>query len=127
MRRPSGCPEQFGTIRTEALSNSAVCEADDFEKSLNVALDVFAKFQERQGDSVLDLDYEFAVANGPRRADDRNGSRRSASARGGRLASLNWVPREQKHLTSEEIEIKLHVIDLNFKVSTSPPPPFNSK
>lgn len=73
------------------------------------------------------LTLEFAVANGPRRADDRNGSRGSASARGGRLASLNWVPREQKHLTSEEIEIKLHAIDLNFKVSTSPPPPVNSK
>ncbi|KAF3065727.1 Compactin diketide synthase mokB [Trichoderma lentiforme] len=103
------------TIRTEALSNSAVCEADDFENSLNVALDVFAKFQERQGDDVLDSDSEFAVANGPRRADDRNGSRGSPSARGGRLASLNWVPHEQKHLTSEEIEIKLHAIDLNFK------------
>ncbi|KAJ4865548.1 KR domain-containing protein [Trichoderma breve] len=75
------------TIRTEALSNSAVCEADDFEKSLNVALDVFAKFQERQGDGMLDSDSEFAVANGPRRADDRNG----------------------------KIEIKLHAIDLNFK------------
>ncbi|PTB60053.1 hypothetical protein M431DRAFT_161 [Trichoderma harzianum CBS 226.95] len=103
------------TIRTEALSNSAVCEADDFENSLNIALDVFAKFQERQGDGVLDSDSGFAVANGPRRVDDRNGSRGSASARGDRLASLNWVPRKQKHLTSEEIEIKLHAIDQNFK------------
>ncbi|KAL6790930.1 KR domain-containing protein [Trichoderma sp. SZMC 28012] len=85
------------TIRTEALSNSAVCESDYFKKSLNVALDVFAKFRERQGDGVLDFDSEFAVANG------------------GRLASLNWVPREQKHLTTKEIEIKLHAIDLNFK------------
>ncbi|KAL6835713.1 KR domain-containing protein [Trichoderma sp. SZMC 28015] len=31
------------TIRTEALSNSAVCGADDFETSLNGAMDVFAK------------------------------------------------------------------------------------
>ncbi|KAL6819973.1 KR domain-containing protein [Trichoderma camerunense] len=89
------------TIRTEVLSNSAIY--------------VFAKFPERQGDGVLDSDSEFAVANGPRRADGRNGSRGSASARGGRLASLKWVPREQKHLTSAEIEIKLHAIDLNFK------------
>ncbi|KAM6478025.1 KR domain-containing protein [Trichoderma sp. SZMC 28011] len=83
------------------------CGVDGFEKSLIVALDVFAKFKQRRGDGVVDSDNE--------QVDGRNGSRGPASARGARLASLNWVPREQKHLTSEEIEIKLHAIDLNFK------------
>lgn len=44
------------TVRIAALPNFAVCEVDDFGESLNVALDVFAKFQERQEDSMLDPD-----------------------------------------------------------------------
>ncbi|KAL7916704.1 polyketide synthase [Trichoderma velutinum] len=118
------------TIRTEALLDFAVCEVDDFEKSLNVAVDVFAKFQERQGDGVLDPDYEFAVVSGvvhvprgyPFVLQDELKTEAGAedqlvleASKPGRLTSLNWVPHERRDLKSEEVEIELHAMGLNFK------------
>lgn len=51
------------TIRNEMLVDFATCEVDNLEVSLEKLIDVYEKFQARQEDETLKLEFEYAIVD----------------------------------------------------------------
>jgi hypothetical protein len=52
------------TIRTELGVEFVTCEADDFNSSINIIVNVFDKFHLRGKDGVMDPGYEYIINGG---------------------------------------------------------------
>ncbi|KAK4064141.1 uncharacterized protein Triagg1_9120 [Trichoderma aggressivum f. europaeum] len=85
------------TIRTEALSNFAVCEADDFINGAVHAPRAYSFVPQDELKIEARVEDQLVLE----------------ASKPSRLASLNWVRREPRHLR-EEVEIELHAMVLNF-------------
>jgi acyl transferase domain-containing protein/NADPH:quinone reductase-like Zn-dependent oxidoreductase/SAM-dependent methyltransferase len=118
------------TIRNESLIDLATCEVDDIPSSLHKIIDVFARFQTRSEDEALKPDYEYAIVNGtvntgriyPFSLDqellskpDEQSSVILDVGKLGRLNTMQWIPRQARGLTGDEVEIEVHATGLNFK------------
>lgn len=119
------------TLRAELGVDFATCEVDDLTASttLKALGDVFHEFHGRSTSRIMDL--EFSITAGltrvnrifPSSLDDgikpwSDHCRAAAEiSRPGRLESLQWVEKPSLSLGADEIEIEVHAVGLNFRVS----------
>lgn len=120
------------TLRAELGVSFATCEVDDMTSptALKAFAKAFHKFHERRSDSNIDL--EYSITAGLTRVnrifpsslnDGSNSSSNQYRAamkirRPGRLESLLWVEKPPLSLGADEIEIEVHAVGLNFRVSS---------
>lgn len=119
------------TLRAELGVSFATCEVDDLTSSttLKAVADVFHQFHGRSLSGISDV--EFSITAGltrvnrifPSSLDDGNkplsdGYRAAMEiSRPGRLESLHWVEMPSLSLGANDIEIEVHAVGLNFRVS----------
>ncbi|KIM92741.1 hypothetical protein OIDMADRAFT_62276 [Oidiodendron maius Zn] len=118
------------TIRAEMLVDFATCEVDDIDSSLDRIIDVFAKFQAREKDELLDPDFEYAIVKGtvnvgriyPFSLKEEQSSETGPEEqitidmpKPGLLTSMQWTPRGGRALKDDEIEVQVYAAGLNFK------------
>lgn len=123
------------TIRTEMLLDLATCEVDDVCSSLDRIIDVFSRLRAKEeDDKSLDVDYEYAIVKGvvhvartypfslkeelvSQQATPEDAGVSLDMTKPGRLGTLSWVSRATRPLKGDEVEVQIHAIGLNFKVS----------
>ncbi|KAI5868187.1 fatty acid synthase S-acetyltransferase [Durotheca rogersii] len=119
------------TVRTELTIDFATCEVDDFSAATAAGsvVRIFAKFQRREADEVLNPDFEYAVRDG----DIRVGRLYPFALRGelvtsgredraildvatpGRLNTLRWLRLPREEVYGNKVEIEVHSAGLNFR------------
>lgn len=119
------------TIRSEMLIDLATCEVDDFSAAANQITQVFTKFQRRDDDDVLKPDFEYAIQGKSIQVgrlypfalrdellvSESNDKAILDVGTPGRLNTLHWVRRQREDIRSNEVEIEVHSVGLNFRVS----------
>ena len=121
------------TVRSELDLDFAVCETDDFisDKGYKAVIDVFQKFCDRETFDVLGPDFEYSVSNGMIRVNrvfpcSLHGDKQTAEqqddallqiGRLGRLDSLHWARQPKLFPAGDEVEVEVHAVGLNFRVS----------
>ncbi|KAI1761562.1 fatty acid synthase S-acetyltransferase [Hypoxylon sp. FL1150] len=117
------------TIRSEMLIDFATCEVDDFSASVNQVVQVVDKFQGRDDNDVLKPDFEYAIRGGSIQIgrlypfalrdelliSDSNDRAILDVGTPGRLNTLHWVRRPRENIRSNEVEIEVHSVGLNFR------------
>ncbi|KAE8413499.1 hypothetical protein BDV36DRAFT_304027 [Aspergillus pseudocaelatus] len=120
------------TIRTEQLANLATCQVDSFDnpKSVEQLVQVFSKFQLRQGDEELNPDFEWAIFNDRVQvarfhpfvlADELSVSEDSSEMATlnvrtpGRVNSLHYARHQRKDIEKDEVEVEVYSAGLNFR------------
>ncbi|KAJ4391882.1 hypothetical protein N0V93_005502 [Gnomoniopsis smithogilvyi] len=117
------------TLRAELGVNFATCEVDDMTSSatLKAVANVFQEFHGRSPSGFMDL--EFSITADVTRVNRifpsslHDGNKPSSIhhraamkiSRPGRLESLHWVEKASLPLASNEIEIEVHAVALNFR------------
>lgn len=121
-------------IRSEKQLHFATCEVDDFLTSTDKICKVFDKFHSRQENDKLKPDFEYCIRNG-----QINVGRVYPVALNeelliavptdkavldvgttGRLNSLHWSRQAVPELLSDEVEIEVYAVGLNFRVGAKP-------
>jgi hypothetical protein len=121
------------TIREELLVPFGTLELDDIgAPAWEAALKVFEKLQRRKGQSDLGYDYEFVLSNGVvnisrfhwfsvskelSKSALENCPRKLEIEKKGLLQTLRWVRRPCDDIDSEEVEVDVRAVGMNFKVS----------
>lgn len=119
------------TLRAELGVSFATCEVDDMTSptALKAVAKVFNEFHERSPGRIIDL--EYSIIAGLTRVNRifpsslNDASKPSSNhyrvameiCRPGRLESLLWVEKPPLFLGANEIEIEVHAVGLNFRVS----------
>lgn len=120
------------TIRSESAIDFAVCEIESPETSVSAVADVFEKFHARRGDDAMGPDLEYSVSSHgvvrvnrffPFSLDGHSELAQEESdavlnvGRPGRLDSLHWLARTALPPQGDQVEIEVHALGLNFRVS----------
>lgn len=122
------------TIRSEMLIDFATCEVNDFSASANQVVQVFGKFQGRDENDTLKPDFEYAIRGESIQigrlypfalrdellTSDSNDKAILDVGTPGRLNTLHWTQRPREDIRSNEVEIEVHSVGLNFRVSLFP-------
>ncbi|KAI1776601.1 fatty acid synthase S-acetyltransferase [Hypoxylon cercidicola] len=117
------------TIRSEMLIDFATCEVDDFSIGANRIVQVFNKFQRRDDDDALKPDFEYAIRGEsiqvgrlypfPLRDEllvsESNDKAILDVGTPGRLNTLHWVQQQREDVCSDEVEVEVHSVGLNFR------------
>ncbi|KAI0172149.1 fatty acid synthase S-acetyltransferase [Hypoxylon sp. FL1284] len=117
------------TIRSEMLIDFATCEVDDFGARASQVVQVFNKFQRRDGDDTLKPDFEYAIQGGSIQVgrlhpfvlrdelliSESNDKAVLDVGTPGRLNTLHWVQQPREEVGSDEIEMEVHSAGLNFR------------
>ncbi|XXG98856.1 hypothetical protein Hte_005186 [Hypoxylon texense] len=117
------------TIRSEMLIDFATCEIDDFNTAANQVVQIFTKFQRRDDDDALKPDFEYAIRVGNIQVgrlypfalrdellvSESNDKAVLDVGTPGRLNTLHWIRREREEIRSNEVEIEVHSVGLNFR------------
>lgn len=120
------------TIRSELGVDFATCEIDNLASPELIA-DVYNRFNRRQDDGILSPDMEYVICDGSIRVSrffpfsmerealisHPSDEARLMIARPGRIESLHWIATSQLTLQDDEIELEVHSVGLNFRVSLS--------
>ena len=118
------------TIRTEMLIDFATCEVDNIDSSPDKTVQIFAKFQRREDNDLLKPDFEYMIRDGkvnvgrfyPFALQDKllisEPSDRAVLdvATPGRLNTLHWSRQAETELQSDEVEVDVFSVGLNFRV-----------
>ncbi|KAH9827374.1 Polyketide synthase [Teratosphaeria destructans] len=120
------------SVRTEQLADFATCQVDDLARpeSIDLLIQVLAKFQARQGDDELNPDYEWAIFNdrvqiarfhpfvlgdellASEEPDDRVTLDVGTP---GRINSLHYARHPRGELEDNEVEVQVYSAGLNFR------------
>lgn len=120
------------SLRSEMLVDFAVCEVDAIGDSMESIAAVFHKFQHRNRDGPLNPDFEYAIVKNvvhvgrfhqfsPGCELSRPSEEDVAvltTSEIGRLDSLHWACEEKATLRTDCVEIKVHSVGLNFRVTS---------
>jgi Methyltransferase domain len=118
------------TIRTEMLIDFATCEVDNFDSSSDKIVQLFAKFHQREDNDFLKPDFEYAVRNGEVQVgrlylialrdklltSEPNDKAVLDVGTPGRLNTLHWSRQAVTDLQSDEVEVEVYSVGLNFRV-----------
>lgn len=123
------------SIRVEMGIDFATCEIDDMHTTMDVVAlaKVYHAFQKREVGKILGPDFEYNISQGwtrvsrffPFSYSDTHLYAESCDeaalriSRTGRLDSLHWVVQPTVSLKNDEVEIEVHSVGLNFRVSYS--------
>ena len=121
------------SIRSEQLADLAICQVDNFDepKSIDKVVQVLARFQLREGDEILNPDFEWAIFNDriqlPRfhpfiltdelLVSEPNEKSTLDVRTPGRVNTLHWARHSRDNLKADEVEVQVHSAGLNFRVS----------
>jgi hypothetical protein len=121
------------TARTELMMDFGTLELEDFgDKALGIVLDVFEVFQKRLKDDFTDPTLEWAFANGSvhssryhwisieqelQEKEECSHVSKVEIQKPGIINTLIWTKTSLPELQSDEVEIRVGAVGVNFKVS----------
>ena len=124
------------TMRSEMLMDFATCEADDIDASAPHICQIFAKFQMRDANELLNPDFEYAINKGTvtvgrfypfsltselSTADPADNAVLDIEAPG-RFDTFRWLWKSRMQtLQPNEVEVEVHSVGLNLRVITHLP------
>jgi acyl transferase domain-containing protein/NADPH:quinone reductase-like Zn-dependent oxidoreductase/2-polyprenyl-3-methyl-5-hydroxy-6-metoxy-1,4-benzoquinol methylase len=121
------------SIRSEFCMDFATCEVDNIDSSVSKVVQVFEKFlncrqyetQQQNYEYVASKDmvyisrfYPFSLSKElqtPVTASEKESALNLTIAKYGRLGTLQWTPRPFRELGSDEVDIDIGAVGMNFK------------
>ena len=124
------------TIRAECLIDFATCEADDIDASASQLVKILTSFQRRKTDDLVKPDFEYSIVDGVVNigrfypftlsqellVSEENDRAVLDLEIPGRLSTLHWARKSApRPLQSNEVQVEVHSVGLNFRVSLRVP------